>query len=104
MALSKYARKFDMRCVGWTNTKNYNLMFVKHQENYFNDLLRMRGYVFLRDVYEGLGFPITRDSCIAGWMIDEQNVAVVQFTIQETDGSDLILDFNAEENILDKFE
>lgn len=31
------------------------------------------GYVFLRDVYENLGTPITRDSCIAGWKRDNES-------------------------------
>ena len=64
------------------------------------------GYVFLRDVYENLGTPITRDSCIAGWKRDNESDDVfVKITIQEVGySSNLALDFNVEENILDKFE
>lgn len=48
---SKYARVFDDSCIGWTKDRKTNIMFLKHQENWFNELLRKRGYVFLRDIY-----------------------------------------------------
>ena len=104
--LSKYAINFDERCTGWCAETKYNRMFVMHLENWFNELLRSRGYVFLRDIYENLGTPITRDSCIAGWKRDNESDDVfVKITIQEVGrSSNLALDFNVEENILDKFE
>ena len=104
--LSKYAINFDERCIGWCAETKYNRMLVVNLENWFNDILRSRGYVFLRDIYESLGTPITRDSCIAGWKRDNESDDVfVKITIQEVGySSNLALDFNVEENILDKFE
>ena len=104
--LSKYAINFDERCIGWCAETKYNRMLGVNLENWFNDILRSRGYVFLRDIYESLGTPITRDSCIAGWKRDNESDDVfVKITIQEVGrSSNLALDFNVEENILDKFE
>lgn len=32
-----------------------NLMFIRQQEVYFNDILRVRGYIYLNTIYEMLG-------------------------------------------------
>lgn len=32
-----------------------NLMFIRYQENYFNDVLRVRGYLYFNDIYEAFG-------------------------------------------------
>lgn len=45
----------------------FNHMFIRSQFNYLNDLLIARGFVFLKDVQECLGVPITRSAVIAGW-------------------------------------
>ena len=57
---SQYARVFDGDCVNWTEDRNFNIMFLKRQQTYCNDLLKRRGYLFLRDVYEMIGIPITK--------------------------------------------
>ena len=104
-ALSKYAKKFDDSCFGWTKDKEHNLRFLKLQKNYFNDLLRKRGYLFLRDVFEGLGMTITKESCIIGWIFEENNIIgdnFVEFYIQESDNSSFFVDFNVDGNIIDR--
>ena len=101
--LSNYAVKYDNRCVGWTENKDYNRMFITYQQRYFNDLLRNRGYVFLRDVYESLGIPITKDSCVIGWIFEENNQYgdnFVEFDIRDSDGSNFIIDFNIDGDII----
>ena len=103
--LSQYAMKFDDRCFGWMKDKKYNLIFLKHQENYFNDLLKSRKYLFLRDVLEGLGMTITKDSCLVGWIFEEDNKIgdnFVKFDIREADGSNFFIDFNVDGNIIDR--
>lgn len=64
---SKYARVFDSSCANWDKDQYFNRLYLRSQEIYFNDMLRARGYVFLRDVYECLGFPLTRTSLFVGW-------------------------------------
>ena len=102
-ALSKYAMKFDDRSYGWTKDKETNLTFLKHQENYFNELLKSRKYLFLRDVLEGLGMTITKDSCLVGWIFEENNKIgdnFVKFDIHEADNTNFFVDFNVDENII----
>lgn len=104
-ALSKYAMKFDDRSYGWTKDKETNLTFLKHQENYFNELLKSRKYLFLRDVLEGLGMTITKDSCLVGWIFEENNKIgdnFVKFDIHEADNTNFFVDFNVDENIIDR--
>lgn len=104
--LSQYAKVFDESCYGWTTDRDYNLMILKHQENHFNDLLRKRGYVFLRDVYEGLGMPVTKESCLVGWVYEENNTIgdnFVSFDIQVDDSPNITIDFNVDGCIINKF-
>lgn len=104
--LSQYSIIFDERSYGWSNLKRINLIFLKHQESFFNELLRKRGYLFLRDVYEELGLPITKESCIVGWIYDEKNNKIgdnfVSFDIRETNSSNYIVDFNVDGEIIDR--
>ena len=105
-SLSQYAIIFDERSYGWSNLQKINLIFLKQQESFFNELLRKRGYLFLRDVYEGLGLPITKESCIVGWIYDEKNNKIgdnfVTFDIRETNSSNYVVDFNVDGEIIDR--
>lgn len=38
-----------------TPEHNYNLMFIRHQELHFNNLLTHRGYVYLNEIYNAFG-------------------------------------------------
>lgn len=105
-AYSQYAKKFDESCRGWTADRNYNVMYLKNQQNFCNELLRKRGYLFLRDVYEMLDIPITKVSCIVGWIYEEHNEIgdnYVEFIYDEEDESTCIMiDFNVDGCILDR--
>ena len=103
--LSKYAVIFDDRCSGWTKDRDANLIFVKCQESYCNDLLKSRGWLFLRDVYEMLGVQVTKESCLVGWIFEENNKIgdnFVKFDIHEADNSNFFVDFNVDGNIIDR--
>ena len=105
-SLSQYKIIFDERSYGWSNLQKNNLIFLKHQESFFNELLRKRGYLFLRDVYEELGMPITKESCLVGWIYDEKNNKIgdnfVAFDIRDTNSSNYIVDFNVDGEIIDR--
>lgn len=73
MMNSSYSRFFDETCAGWDKCAEYNFVFLKQQEEYFNQKLRERGYVYLNEVYEALGIPMTKQGQIVGWVYDEEN-------------------------------
>lgn len=103
--LSKYAVVFDDRSFGWTKDKETNLMFIRCQENYCNDCLKTRGWLFLRDIYEMLGIQVTKESCLVGWIFEENNQRgdnFVKFTIIESDGPNITLDFNVDGYIINR--
>lgn len=68
---SEYARCFDETCLGWTRDAEYNHMFVKQIQNWANDKLRAKGFLFLNDVYEMLGMQKSRAGQVVGWVYDE---------------------------------
>lgn len=70
---SEYARFFDDGCKGWEKNAEYNLMFLRATQNFANDLLRSRGYLFLNDVYDMLGIERTKAGQIVGWVYDPDN-------------------------------
>ena len=112
---SDYARIFDNGSMGWTKDPEYNLMFLKLQQNQANDRLRAQGYLFLNDVYDMLGIPRTKAGQIVGWVYDEENPVgdnFVDFGIYDiynekacdfVNGRErsIVLDFNVDGNILD---
>lgn len=67
---SIYARFFDDGCTGWEKNSEYNLSFLRIQQQYANDLLRSRGHLFLNEVYDMLGIPRTKEGQAVGWIYD----------------------------------
>lgn len=110
--LSNYARWFDEGNPCWTKDSEYNLMFLKYQQNHCCDMLKFRGHLFLNDVYNQLGLPKTKAGQMIGWVYDEKKPAgdnFVDFDIFHERNADFIngysnkciLDFNVDGNILD---
>lgn len=69
---SPYARFFDEGSEHWEDNAEYNLLFLRSQQNYANDLLRARGHLFLNDVYSMLGIPKTQAGQLVGWIYDPE--------------------------------
>ena len=111
---SDYARFFDELCAGWTKDAEYNLMFVRQQQNYANELLKSRGHLFLNEVYDMLGIDRTKAGNIVGWVYDEKHPVgdnFVDFGIYVLDNEkardfvngrerSILLDFNVDGDIL----
>jgi hypothetical protein len=72
---SIYARFFDENSSSWSREPEYNLIFLKCQQNYANDLLRARGHVFLNDVYDMLGIPRSKAGAVVGWVIAKNPIS-----------------------------
>lgn len=113
---SDYARFFDDGCNGWSKNPEFNLMFLKRQQSWANDMLKVKGYLFLNDVYEMLGIPKSQAGQNVGWIYskkpDHKGANYVDFGIYESWNKDavngyertFILDFNVDGNILYHFE
>lgn len=114
--INDYSRIFYEGNVGWDKNPQYTLMFLKQQQNWANDLLKRRGYLFLNEVYEMLGFSRIPDGQLIGWIYDEKNPIgdnFVDFGIYDLndeskirfvngDERAIILEFNHDGYILDK--
>ena len=112
---SDYAKFFDDGCNGWTKNAEDNLLFLRKQERFANELLKARGYLFLNEVYEMLGIPMTKAGQCVGWIYDEKNpigdnyVDFGIFNANKEKNRDfvngyertILLDFNVDGNILD---
>lgn len=112
---SIYARFFDDGCIGWDKDAEFNLMFLKHQQNYANDLLKSKGHLFLNEVYDMLGIPRTKAGQVVGWIYDEENPVgdnFVDFGLYDINNEKardfvngyertILLDFNVDGNIWD---
>lgn len=112
---SDYARFFDEASPCWQKDPEYNLMFLRAQQQYANDLLRAKGRLFLNDVYEMLGIEKTKAGQIVGWVYDPENPNgdnFVDFGIYDMSKervrafvngyeATILLDFNVDGNIWD---
>lgn len=109
---SPYAKFFDASSREWEKDPEYNLMFLRAQQQYANDIFRSRGHLFLNEVYDMLDIPRTKEGQIVGWVYDEENPVgdnFVDFGIYETNRANqnfvngyepvILLDFNVDGNI-----
>lgn len=115
--VSEYAKFFDE----WNTDEHskdpeYNLMFLRKQQDYANELLKSRGHLFLNEVYDMLGIPRTKAGQVVGWIYDENNPNgdnYVDFGIYDLHDEqkrafvngyerNILLDFNVDGVIYDK--
>lgn len=76
---SPYARFFDEYSRNWTKTPEYNLLFLRSQQDWANDRLRAYGFVFLNEVYEALGLERSQAGQIVGWKLNSDGDGFVDF-------------------------
>lgn len=66
---------------------DYNLLFLKSQQELANHILRAKGFLFLNNVYEMLGIDPSIPGQMVGWVYDKNDAALgdnyVDFRIQE---------------------
>lgn len=119
--ISEFGRKFSQYTVNrkgktilnpyWQPDNDYNLVFLKKQEQFANQILRSKGYLILNDVYDMLGLSPTKVGHIIGWIYceDEANPMgdnYIDFGLNnndvlfsDEDESTLVLDFNVDGSI-----
>lgn len=111
---SQYARFFDESCADWKRNAEYNKIFLQAQQNYFNDMLKARGHVFLNEVYDALGLPRSQAGAVVGWLLEKGGDNYVDFGVFDNlanphvkdfvNGQEysILLDFNVDGVIFDK--
>jgi len=111
---SDYARFFDETSTEWTKTPEYNLNYLIHQQQWANDMLHARGYLFLNEVYDVLGIPRSQVGQLVGWIDGpEGKDRFVDFHIWDLNNDEkrafvngyersILLDFNVDGVIYDK--
>jgi len=114
---SIYARFFDPVSPSWSKEPEYNLLFLKCQQNYANDLLRSRGHVFLNEVYDMLGIPRSKAGAVVGWLLSpngetdnfvnfgvfDGKTDIARDFVNGLEGA-ILLDFNVDGIIYDRLE
>lgn len=116
LGYSEYARFFDASSPNWEKDPELNLMFLRAQQSYFNNLLKIKHFIFLNDVYKALGIPESKAGQVVGWRYDPNNTNIdnyIDFGIYElskTANRDfvngyepvILLDFNVDGVIWEK--
>lgn len=108
---SEYARFFDEACPSWSKNPELNMVFVRNQQRFANDLLRSRGHVFLNEVYDLFEIPRTQAGQVVGWVFGEAGDGYVDFGLYDVhnpsarrfvngDDCSILLDFNVQGNII----
>lgn len=114
-AISAYSKIFDETNPNFERNPEYNLMFLRAQQQYANDMLKAKGRLFLNEVYEMLGFEPTKAGQIVGWVYNPANnngdgyVDFGLYNIHSKSARDFVngleaavlLDFNVDGNVWD---
>lgn len=115
LAYSPYARFFDASSREWEDDSEYNLMFLRAEQDYATDRLRAKGFLSLNEVYERLDIPTTKEGQIVGWVYNPDDPVgdnYVDFGIYQINREEnhrfvngyeptILLDFNIDGNLLD---
>ena len=109
LGTSPYGFTFDENSASWDKQRDMNVSFRNSMQDYFNDLLRFRGHLFLNEVYDRLDIPRRAIGQCVGWVYDENNPNGDNFVdldiFNERNNNDenvFILDPNVDGYILDK--
>lgn len=69
--ISEYARFFDATSENFAKDPEYNMMFLRRQQDYANEMLKSRGHLFLNEVYDLLDIPRSKAGQVVGWVYDK---------------------------------
>lgn len=115
-APTTYGKLFHQGNPNWHPRPEINIMFLRQNQTYMNDMLKARGFLFLSDVYDALGFEQTPASRVVGWLADPKygGDGVIDFGIFEDNAQsrlweyvtghegEIYVDFNVDGDIMNK--
>lgn len=106
----RYTFIFNDKSVAWTRDKVVNDFFLLRQQDYANEKLKSKGYLFLNDVLDILGLPRTKIGQVVGWVCNDKTTGdqIVDFGILKENSprainGGTVLNFNVDGNILNNF-
>ena len=108
-----YIKYFTRSNPYWDDTPDYVELFLRSQQNYANDRLKVDKVLTLNDVYDSLGFQKTKAGMVVGWVFDENNEDgdnFIEFNVRKVYipneyGEEVLayaIDFNVDGNIYNK--
>lgn len=91
---SEYSKFFGESNPNFNKSSEHNLIFLKAQERYFNQMLQTRGHVFLNEVYDALSIDRTTAGAVVGWVKDNpKGDNFIDFGVMDDDKVEQFLDF-----------
>lgn len=110
---SDFACYFDKNSRSYETNRDFNMMFLRAQQNYANDVLHARGHLFLNEVYDMLDLPRTTAGQIVGWVYDPEkadsdgyvDLRIFEIVKENENGTyepAIIIDPNVDGSILEK--
>lgn len=112
-----YSILFDESNDNWQSDRDYNRMFLRQVQNAANLKLKRKGFLFMNDVLNMMGFDhVPKVGQFAGWIYDPTNPDIdsyIDFGMYDLDNPEKLaflegdepniwLHFNVDGNILDK--
>lgn len=73
---SPYSKIFDETNPNWVKNSEYNLFFITAAQKIANDKLIAQGYLFLNEVYDALGIPLTKAGQVVGWIYNPNDKTI----------------------------
>ncbi len=96
---SPYTRIFDEASRWWKKDPEQNKFFLAMQQRHANDLLRLRGHLFLNEVFDMLDLPRTKMGSVCGWVYGEGD-SVVSFGMWDSEKEGVRDFINGRENCI----
>lgn len=100
---------FNSDCTYWVKDSDYIKWYLKTLERHFNDMLEIRGHVFLNEIFDKIGHERTEYGNSEGWVYGKDKY--IDFGLEHPDNQDffngkcynVVLHFNTDGIIIDKF-
>lgn len=97
--IKKKRRIFDCDNKNWSSNPEYNETFLKVLQNQLTDQLQKRGYLYLNEVWDCLGFKETFEGQLIGWIYNPEDPTKanrVDFGVSNYEGESIVLNFSVD--------